>query len=186
LAACLGCSCGDPSTAALPVDLDHLGPAVPQRSARAVVALRLAASSPMAECGWDVEVLLPDSGATEALTSGVGERLIDGANAGVACRVEPADVEVDAFDIDLRVQQGSSLRLQWNGTVRSGALGSVAVDVVLPEASLRAECTAQVDEMRAGAVWMGSLTCPEPLLGSAPLTSCALTGGVIFENCTGR
>jgi len=186
LAACLGCSCGDPSTAALPVDLDHLGPAVPEPSARAVVALRLASASPVEECGLDVEVFLPTSEATETLISGVGKRLVDGADASVACRVEPAGVEIDAFDIDLRVQQGASLRLQWSGTVRSSTSGSVAIDIALPDASWSAMCTAQVDEVRAGAVWMGSLTCPEPHRGSALLTSCVLTGGVIFENCTGR
>jgi hypothetical protein len=187
-AACVGCcGCGDPSTAKLPVNLDQLGPVAPEHPAQAVLVLRLGDASPAERCGLDAEVTLPTSGATGTLTSGVGERLMDGVDISVDCHVKPADIEGMGFDIDLRLEHRSLPRFQLTGTLRSEPLGSVVIDLALPDADpLRAECSTRVDEIRAGAVWIGSLTCPEPFRASERLTSCALSGGVIFENCASR
>jgi len=187
LAASVGCwGCGDPSTAKLPVNLDQLGAVAPEHPAQAVLALRLGDASPE-RCGLDVEVTLPTSEAATTLSSGVGERLMDGMDASVDCRVESVGVEGGGFDIDLRLQHRSLPRFQLTGTVRAGSPGSVVIDLALPDADpLRAECTTQVEEIRAGAAWLGSLTCSEPFRASERLTSCALSGGVVFENCASR
>ncbi len=128
---------------------------------------------------------LPD-GARETIVgpSGQGDRIVDGGEHVVQCRVIPSPDIDGTFDLDLRLASGEIGNFHASGT-GSDAGGTLQVDFSTTQLSLSQEgCTISVDTVLLGAVWIRSLSCPSLHDSSSPGVSCVGNGGLIFENCS--
>jgi hypothetical protein len=159
----------------------------------------LGAASDIAACESAPRVSRPEGAlATLASVSGVGERLIDGEGASVACTVAEGRVaEAGAAGSGVRVDDGAPLgfdvallvestEVRWRvvGRVATGASSTVRVemqDVVF--GSLVAQCEVVVETVIPGAAWLRDWQCPDVVLDGRPRIECSSDGGAIFENC---
>jgi hypothetical protein len=177
------CACGGDEQGALPVNIRSLrADALPGPTAQAVLDLRLE-DEPPGSCPEAARAALPGASAVETVSSnaGLGERLIDGPEASVGCRVEPLE---ERFYVDLRIDHDALLpRFRARGSAGLER-AELDVEVTLPAApALSAQCEGELEVIVEGAVWIRALTCTAPSRDAQPLAACALRGGVIFENC---
>jgi hypothetical protein len=125
-------------------------------------------------------------GAQQTIVSGdaVGARLVDGGQVLVTCQVYPADAN-GAFDINADVSTGEVGNFSISGRVTKGTPATVNVDLSGTGFRLGQDgCTANVEVLSAGAVWLKSLSCPTLKDQSSPSILCVGNGGVILENCS--
>jgi hypothetical protein len=127
------------------------------------------------------------SGARETIegNTGAGDRIVDVESNVVACSVARGPDSDDPYPLTLFLSSGDIGAFQATGLATTR--GSAALQVALTTASVslqQNDCTATTKVLDPdGAVWLQSLSCPVMRDAASPAVSCALTGGVIFENC---
>lgn len=128
---------------------------------------------------------VPNDGTARNITTGngAGARFVDGDDGYVECTVEEG-AAAGQFNVSLNLSAGDFGNL----TVIGSATGEQAtVDVSFTTTSSvrlsQDDCTANVEEVLAGAIWLKNLSCPGLVDPSSPGISCTGTGGLIAENC---
>ncbi len=131
---------------------------------------------------------VPNDGTARNITTGngAGARFVDGEGDGfVECTVEESNA-AGQFNVSLNLSAGDFGNLTVIG-VAAGAGGEATVDVSFTTTSSvrlsQDDCTANVEEALAGAIWLKNLSCPGLIDPSSPGISCTGTGGLIAENC---
>ena len=113
-----------------------------------------------------------------------GERIKDDADNLVDCDVRPASGSTTEFNVSLRYSGGAVGNFSANGSLTLEGGGELDIDfndgIVALEQS---DCVATVKTLKAGAVWISSLRCPNLRDPSSPGVQCDGLGGLIFENC---
>jgi hypothetical protein len=131
---------------------------------------------------------VPDETArTVTSGNGQGERLVDGDDGLVECRVQEA--AAGQFNVSLNLTSGEIGALSIRGTASKAPNvdGTATIDIDFRTTGFRLQqdgCTATVREALAGAVWLDDLSCPGLIDPSSPSISCTGTGGLIIENCS--
>jgi hypothetical protein len=132
--------------------------------------------------------LPPDARATITGTTGQGERVKDGqdvmgTDAVVECTVKETTKGSGSFNVSLKLSVGEIGIFDADGVLALPS-GTVDVDFNTAQFSLNQDdCTANVEVLRNGAVWLKDLHCTNMRDPSSPGVSCDGLGGVIFENC---
>jgi hypothetical protein len=141
--------------------------------------------APGALCSSDRNYQLPgDARATITSADAVGERIEDDADNLVECDVRPANGSTTDFTVSLRFSGGEVGNFSANGTVSEAAGGELDVSFNTGEFGLEQEgCTATVQRVTAGAIWVRALRCTNLRDESSPDIQCDGQGGMIFENC---
>lgn len=124
----------------------------------------------------------PTAQGTIVSSTGAGERIVDGGDNLVGCVVSQA--EGDAFDVSLDFASDVVTSFSASGRLDSSG-GEIDINLVTPGFGLEQDsCTATVQTILPGAVWIQSLSCPNLLDPRSPGIRCSGTGGLIFENCS--
>jgi hypothetical protein len=123
------------------------------------------------------------------------ERLEDGGGNVINCRVRES---MGAFDINLNLQTPMVAYFQATGRVTKSANQTAldnTVQVILqsdqagellqPSPVVPTPCTANVDTVQNGAIWIRSLRCDNLRDENSPNVQCLGSGGLLFENCKG-
>lgn len=140
--------------------------------------------APGAICSSSRNYQLPaDARATINSSDAVGGRIQNDADNLVECDVRPANGSATDFAVSLRFSGGEVGNFSANGTV-SAAGGELDVSFNTGDFGLEQDnCTATVQTVTAGAIWVRSLRCTNLRDESSPGVQCDGQGGVIFENC---
>jgi hypothetical protein len=121
--------------------------------------------------------------ATITSTNGVGDRIKDGGDNLVECDVRPASGGA-SFNVSLRFSGGEVGNFVASGVLTDTDGGNMNVIFNTGQFSLaQDDCTAQVETVVAGAVWISRLSCGDLRDPSSPGIICDGQGGAIFENC---
>jgi hypothetical protein len=115
--------------------------------------------------------------------SGDGERLEDGGDNLVSCRVSESG---GTYQVSFELSSGEIGNLGVSGTAVAGAAGAnLNVDFTTRDFSLGQDaCTGDVQFIKPGAIWVRNLTCANLTDPSSPGVSCTGNGGFIIENCS--
>lgn len=142
-------------------------------------------SAPGALCSSIRNYQLPtDARATITSSDAVGGRIQDDAENLVQCDVRPASGSATDYTVSLRFSGGEVGNFSANGTLSKEAGGELEVSFNTGEFGLEQEdCTATVETITSGAVWVRALRCRNLRDESSPDIQCDGQGGLIFENC---
>jgi hypothetical protein len=117
-------------------------------------------------------------------TNAVGERIEDDSDNLVECSVRAVSAGSLEHSVNLRFSGGAVGNFSAVGRVSKDAGGELEVSFNTGEFALeQANCTATVETVTPGAVWVKSLRCQSLREDSSPDIECDGVGGVIFENC---
>lgn len=146
-------------------------------------------TAPGATCSSIKNFQFPDSArATVSGATGVGDRVKDGADSLVECDVRPAGGSTTTYNVSLRFQGGDVGNFVASGVLTKGAAGAVGtVEVRFNTAQFnlaQSQCTAEIDTLSPGAIWLRNLHCDGLKDQSSPGITCDGQGGLIFENCS--
>jgi hypothetical protein len=150
------------------------------------------ATSATATCRYADTFQLPDLART-TITSQTGrgcadgeeceDRIVDTGDYVIDCSVTPSASAAGSFDVNLNLSGGRIGVFNANG-VLSPAGGELDVSLQTTAFTLEQDgCTAMVDTVIPGAVWIRALACPQMVEERTPGNSCSGNGGLIFENC---
>jgi len=171
-----GCSTG-PACEPEAESLENVGRAVPAQA-----ALLAEAKPPFAaSCPW-VDALEIPSGAAQTVqgSTGVGERVSTGDGGyHVACAVHRLSADPPSYELHLVLGRNVDL-FQFDGTVLEDAAGRLSVSALALE---QADCSARVEVVFPGAVWLRSVSCPRLVDPATPGSVCSADFSTIFENC---
>jgi hypothetical protein len=165
------CACGDDEN--------------PKPQAAAFFALNQPSGSACTLVGRTYEVPL----GTGRLTGSTGgnprtDRAVDGGETVVVCSVGESNT-AGSFTLNLELRTPDILFFGVRGTARSGAPATVSVSLQTEGSQLeQSDCTATVEVVQSGAVWLRELECPEMPDALRTRSLCHGSGGVIFENCS--
>jgi hypothetical protein len=143
---------------------------------------------PAAACPSGASYQYPsDARATISGNSAEGERVLDGGDHRVECTVRRLAGSEGDYAVSLSFQSGA-IGSFFAGTpsLSSSTTTQPTFDVSLSTAQLSVTqrgCTADVQTVTDGAIWLRNLYCDGLRDPSAPAISCTGQGGVIFENC---
>jgi hypothetical protein len=113
--------------------------------------------------------------------NGVGARLADGKDGYVDCSVTAS--AGGKFDVRTHLEAGEIGNFTAQGSVDATS-GTLQVALVGEGFSLaQSDCSAKVEKVLSGAIWVSDLQCPLMKDMSSPGISCVGSGGIIFENC---
>jgi hypothetical protein len=134
---------------------------------------------------------LPDDSArANIVNGGGGERLKDGGEDLVECRVSKGSAP-GSFNVSYTVSRGEIGSYSASGVVmgpaQQGEKGTGTLDVSFQttQFSLGQEsCIATVNQAIEGAIWISNLSCPTMKDENSPAIECVGTGGFIAENCS--
>jgi hypothetical protein len=142
------------------------------------------------QCSANKTFALPDDARTTITGStGQGERVKDGqdlqgTDTVVECSVTETMKGSNSYDVRLRLSVGEIGNFTARGTL-SKPSGTIDVDFTTSQFSLEQDdCTATVETIVGGAIWIKELHCASMRDPRTPSTACDGLGGVIFENCT--
>ena len=122
--------------------------------------------------------------ATITSTNGVGDRIKDGGDNLVECDVRPQSGSTSNFNVSVRFSGGEVGNFVASGVLTKENGGNLQVSFNTGQFSLEQDnCTAQVETLVAGAIWVSRVSCPDLRDPSSPGIICDGQGGVIFENC---
>lgn len=142
-------------------------------------------ASPGATCSSFETFDVPNDGTARNITTGngAGARFVDGDDGYVECSVEQGSA-AGQFNLSLSVSAGDFGTLSVSGSA-AGEQATVDVDFTTTSAVTLSQddCTATVEEVLAGAIWLKNLSCPGLVDRSSPGIACTGTGGLIAENC---
>ena len=117
-------------------------------------------------------------------TDGVGERAKDGGDNIIECDVRPQTGSTTNFNLGVRFSVGEIGNFVASGVVAKDTGGSLDINLVTSQFRLEQnDCTATVEQVVPGAVWIDRLSCPDLRDPSSPGIICDGLGGFIFENC---
>jgi hypothetical protein len=136
-------------------------------------------------CSASGNFQIPDEArSTITSTTAEGERIEDDADNLVDCDVRLASGSTTDFNVRLRYSGGQVGNFSANGTLTLEDGGELDIDFNDGIVALEQDnCVATVKTLRAGAVWISSLRCPNLRDPSSPGVQCDGQGGLIFENC---
>jgi hypothetical protein len=141
------------------------------------------------QCSANKNFALPEDARTTITgTTGQGDRVKDGQDimgndTVVECSVKETMKGSNSFDVRLRLSVGEIGNFLVLGKLSSPS-GAVDVDFNTVTFDLEQDdCTADVETIRGGAIWLKNLHCTDMREASSPSVSCDGFGGVIFENC---
>lgn len=125
----------------------------------------------------------PVGARTVIFGSGDGERLEDGGDDLVECRVAESGGQ---YEVSLELSSGEIGNLGITGTAVAGAQGAtLRVNFQTRDFFLGQEgCTGDVQFVNPGALWIRNLNCPSLTDPASPGVSCDGDGGFIIENCS--
>jgi hypothetical protein len=142
------------------------------------------------QCSANRNYALPaDARTTVSGSTGQGERVKDGqdimgTDTLVACTVKETMKGSGSFNVNLRLSVGEIGNFIADGTM-GGTSGAVDVNFTTSQFNLEQDdCTANIETITGGAIWLKDLHCANMRDPSTPTISCDGLGGVIFENCT--
>lgn len=147
------------------------------------------AAAPGGTCSSMMSYQAPDTAQATILgASGQGARVVAGRDQLVDCSVQPSAESADHYDVRLRFQGGEIGNFVATGRLTASPAATepntVEVSLVTAQFSLAQQrCTADVNVIVPGAVWIRNLHCDSLRDPASPGISCAGQGGVIFENC---
>jgi hypothetical protein len=117
-------------------------------------------------------------------TNAAGDRIVDSASAEVRCSVSAAPGAEGSFRVNMRLSTGEIGDLSGEGVLSKAAGGSFDLNFTTESFSLEQDgCVATVETVKAGAIWIRSLNCPNLRDDSSPGIACVGNGGIILENC---
>jgi hypothetical protein len=114
--------------------------------------------------------------------SGEGERLEDGGENIVTCRV--SESAAGSYDVSFELSVGVIGVFSATGTATPT---EATLDVLLQTRDFSVEqdeCTGSVQFVNSGALWVRNLDCPDMRTPSSPSVSCTGSIGFIIENCS--
>jgi hypothetical protein len=89
-----------------------------------------------------------------------------------------------SFRVIMRLSSGEIGNLSGDGVLSKESGGQFELNFRTPFFDLQQEgCTATVETIKAGAVWIRSLNCGQLVDESSPGIECVGNGGIILENC---
>lgn len=130
---------------------------------------------------------LPEGGrVTTTSMTGEGERIVDRGATAVTCTVRAAADAPGSYQLALSIQtQDTEIGyFSVNGVVSDTATD---LDVRLQTTTFQLEqegCTATIDTVIPGAVWLRDLRCPQLVDERTTGVACSGNGALIFENCS--
>ena len=143
-----------------------------------------------AQCSANKTFALPEDARTTITgSSGQGERIKDGqdlqgSDTVVECSVKETMKGSGSFNVRVRLSVGEIGNFIATGTLSKGS-GTADVSFNTSQFSLEQDdCTATVETVVGGAIWVKELHCANMRDPRTPGISCDGLGGVIFENCT--
>jgi len=145
-------------------------------------------STAQAQCSANRNFTLPADARTTITGNGQGDRVKDGqdvmgSDALVECTVKETPKGSGSYNVDLTLSVGEIGNFSADG-VLTGNSGTVDVNFNTAQFQLEQDdCTADIEQIIGGAVWLQNLHCANMRDPSSPGVSCDALGGVIFENC---
>src|SRR5688572_18432709 len=113
-----------------------------------------------------------------------GPRVEDDSDNLVECDVRPASSGSAVFNVSLRYSGGPIGNFSAEGELTLADGGALDVSFNTGEFGLeQADCTATVEALAPGAVWVKALRCQNLRDDSSPGIQCDGQGSLIFENC---
>jgi hypothetical protein len=117
-------------------------------------------------------------------TDAKGDRIVDSGADIVTCTVSAAPGMPGSFRVNMRLSSGEIGNLSGDGVLSKASGGQFDLNFRTPFFELEQEgCTATVETIKAGAVWIKSLNCGLLLDERSPDIECVGNGGIILENC---
>ena len=117
-------------------------------------------------------------------TDAQGDRIVDSGADQVICSVSPVAGAEGSFRVSMRLSSGEIGDFSGSGTMSKASGGQFDLNFTTTSFSLQQEgCTVTVETVKAGAVWIKSLNCPNLRERSSPSIACVGNGGIILENC---
>jgi hypothetical protein len=117
-------------------------------------------------------------------TDAAGDRIVDSGSDIVICSVSAASGAEGSFRVSMRLSTGEIGNLSGDGVLSKASGGSFDLNFTTESFSLEQEaCVATVETVKAGAIWIRSLSCPNLRDESSPGIACVGNGGIILENC---
>lgn len=154
------------------------------RPAQAVTSVELGGGGDAGACPFEYESLLPRSFARSDLLTGEGDRLVDGPDALVECRVHTPYESPGVFDVDVHVAHDDMPRLVVKGAMSEAGPNVVGLVLVTADRDrIEADCSAEGVVLVPGGVWFRLSSCAVRLPDDEPL-ACELAITAIFENCS--
>jgi hypothetical protein len=135
-------------------------------------------------CPFEYSALLPRSIERSELALGQGERLVDGPDALVNCRVRAPYESPWVFEVDVHVAHDDMPRFVVKGAMSSEGPNVLGLVLVTADRDrIEAECAGEALELVSGAVWFRLSSCEVRRPDGEPL-ACDLAVTAIFENCS--
>ena len=117
-------------------------------------------------------------------TDAKGDRIVDSGPDEVLCSVSPAPGAAGSFRVFMSLTSGEIGNLSGSGTLSKESGGQLDLNFTTTSFNLAQEgCVATVETIKAGAVWIRTLNCPNLRDESSPGIACVGNGGFILENC---
>jgi hypothetical protein len=120
---------------------------------------------------------------TIASSSGAGDRIVDGGENRVRCQVTAVAGDPNGFDLDADFASGEIGNFSIRGRMSKTVASDLDIDLSGGFSLEQDGCTATVNNVLGGAVWLSNLSCPNLTDPSSPGIACVANGGLIFENC---
>jgi hypothetical protein len=141
--------------------------------------------APGALCSSNRNFQIPDDARATIISSDAqGARIEDDSDNLVECDVRPVSSGSQTFNVSLRYSGGPVGNFSANGELTLADGGELDVSFNTGEFGLeQADCTATVEALAPGAVWVKALRCQNLRDESSPGIQCDGQGGLIFENC---
>jgi hypothetical protein len=135
-------------------------------------------------CPFEYSSLLPRSLERSALLTGVGDRLVDGPDALVECRVHSPYGSPGVFDVDAHVALDGMPRFVVTGVMSEPGPNVVGLVLVTPDQDrIAADCSSDPVSLLPGAAWFRLSSCVVRRGDGEPL-ECDVAVTAIFENCS--
>jgi hypothetical protein len=152
-------------------------------AAQAVTSVELGGGDAGA-CPFEYSSLLPRSFERSELLTGEGERLVDGPDALVDCRVHAPYETPGVFEIEVHVAHDDMPRFVVKGVMSEAAPNVVGLVLVTAEQDrIEADCSAEAVALVSGAAWLRLSSCAVRRPDGEPL-ECQLAATAILENCS--
>jgi len=135
-------------------------------------------------CPFEYSSLLPRSLERSELLTGAGDRLVDGPDALVECRVHSPDESPGVFDVDVHVAHDDLPRLVVKGVMSEAGPNVVGLVLVTADQDrIEADCSGEAVALLSGAAWFRLSSCVVRRPDGERL-QCDVAVTAIFEHCS--
>jgi hypothetical protein len=184
-------ACGDVKDVQVPlIPSSRTQRAVPQVPVYGVIGPAQAVTSvevgggDAGSCPFEYSSLLPRSLERSELLTGQGDRLVDGPDALVECRVHSSYESPGVFDVDGHVAHDDMPRFVVKGVMSQAGPNVVGLVLVTADQErIEADCSADVVALLSGAAWFRLSSCVVRRPNGEAL-ECDLVVTAIFEKCS--